>query len=245
MDNEIFNFHEQINLADFDEFFQHPFVHQGLNIEFTGQVFVEPDWTQTKYYMQVFTKPQHFSHNVLVQVLDSNIMIKANDYVHVKGEIVDIIKSENMIGNDLNAPVIKATSIKVVNYITATYPTLQTTYLNLWKEQHNFEICIRKVELAKEQTRIYMETKNNSEHTVSILPYDTKLLIDQEEYQPKFIYNPVLPEIPTDIMPHSVANGVLFFPGISQHIENFTMHIEGSFRHSNLEFSPFIFDVIL
>src|SRR5699024_6010462 len=120
MDNEIDGHDKQIKLINFDEFFQHPFVYKELNIEFTGQVFVEPDWAQDGFYIQVFTKPHEFSQNVLVQVMDTNITVRANDYVHIEGEVIDIVRSENMIGKDLFVPVICATSIKVVNYITAT-----------------------------------------------------------------------------------------------------------------------------
>src|SRR5699024_2761262 len=111
--------------------------------------------------------------------------VKANDYVHIEGEVIDILRSESMIGKDLFVPVIRATAIKVVNYITATYPTLKSIYVNQAQEQHDFEINVKKVELDKAQTRVYVHLKNKSEHTASLFSYHSKLITNFEELHPK------------------------------------------------------------
>src|SRR5690625_1543469 len=51
---------------EFDKMYSNPKDYRGYEVEFTAQVFVEPERDDTTVYLQVYAKPEDYEQNVIV-----------------------------------------------------------------------------------------------------------------------------------------------------------------------------------
>ena len=237
------NSKEVLAEEDFDKMYSNPKEYKGYEVEFTGQVFVDPERDDSGVYLQVYAKPEQFEQNTIVAYEDSNFDVKVDDFVKVIGIVKDEFEGENLMGGTITAPFIEATSIEVVDYITAVAPTIKEVVVDETIDQHGMEVTLQKIEFAEVETRVYMKITNNTNENVYFDGYGAKLVSGSTQYETKDNFGSGLPEIPFDILAGIEAEGVLTYPAIEEQSGTFTLHAEGYSDNWELDFKPYVFEV--
>ncbi len=105
--------------------------------------------------------------------------IKDEDYVIVDG----IVLGENDVYDvNLTYVNIKAINIKKSNYIDVFSPTIKTYQVNKTIKQHGYKVTLKKVELAKNQTRAYIKVKNKGRGEFYLYTPFAKIKQDKKKY---------------------------------------------------------------
>lgn len=237
------NSKEVLAEEDFDKMYSNPKEYKGYEVEFTGQVFVDPERDDSGVYLQVYAKPEQFEQNTIVAYEDSNFDVKVDDFVKVIGIVKDEFEGENLMGGTITAPFIEATSIEVVDYITAVAPTIKEVVVDETIDQHGMEVTLQKIEFAEVETRVYMKITNNTNENVYFDGYGAKLVSGSTQYETKDNFGSGLPELPFDILAGIEAEGVLTYPAIEEQSGTFTLHAEGYSDNWELDFKPYVFEV--
>lgn len=234
---------EVLDPNDFNKMYSDPLSYKNYVVEFIGQVFFEPERDEEGTYLQVYAKPEEHEQNILVAIQDSNLEVKTDDYVKVTGIVHDQFEGENLMGGTVIAPVIHADTVEVVDYVTAIAPTLRTIEVNEVIDQHGFAVHLQKIELAENQTRVYVKVSNNMDEVISYYVHNNKLVTGNQQFEPEYVYETGLPEVQPEILPGVESEGVAIFPAIDENIESLTFHAEGYSDNWDISIEPFIFEV--
>jgi hypothetical protein len=232
-----------IEPEQFDKMYSDPKSYKGHEVAFTGQVFVEPEREEGAVYLQVFAKPKNSEQNVIVSFDDGDFDVGTSDYVQVKGIVTDEFEGENLMGGTVVAPVVEASFVEVVDYITAVSPTMKEIEVDETVEQHGMEIRLQKIEIAENETRVYLTVSNKTDDIVYFDSYGVKLVTGNKQLESDYNFESGLPEISYDILSGIESEGVLTFPAIDENIDALTLHAEGHSDDYELEFKPFVFEV--
>ncbi|MDD3839956.1 MAG: DUF4352 domain-containing protein [Clostridia bacterium] len=225
-----------------DILFSDPGKYKESKIEFTGLVFTSPEKDEDGTYLQVYADPENLEKNILVGIEDPNFQVKQDDYVKVTGVVKDVAEGENVFGAELMAPLVLADKIEVVDYITAVSPTLKTIDINESVDQHGFEITLEKIELAENETRVYIKAKNGTNEDVSLWEHSAKLIQDSKQYESEYNYEANYPELQSDLSPGIETEGIISFKPIDENIKKSKFIIEGSSDNYDIEINPFSFE---
>lgn len=232
-----------VKAEDIDKMYTNPKDFKGYEVELTGQVFSETEKDDDGVYFQMFADPENSEQNTIVGIEDSNVQVKSEDYVKVTGVVKDVYDGENAFGATIEAPAILATEVEVVDYITVVAPTKETIEVNENITQHGYDIQLQKIELAENQTRVYLKVANESEDPISFYSFNSKILAGNKQLEEIDVYESGLPEIQSEILPGVETEGVIIFPELDEGIEELKYHAEGSSENYELDFKPFVFDV--
>ena len=232
-----------IEPEQFDKMYSDPKAYKGYEVEFTGQVFTEPERDEDAVYLQVFAKPEKSEQNVIVSFNHGDFEVQTDDYVLVKGSVTDEFEGENLMGGTVIAPVVEASSIEVVDYITAVSPTIKEIEVNETVDQHGVEVQLQKIELAENETRVYVKVSNNTVDTVFFDTYSAKLVTGNQQLEAEDNFESGLPDVQYDILSGIESEGVLTFPAIDENTDSLTFHSEGHSDDYELDFKPFVFEV--
>lgn len=225
-----------------DILISNPKKYKGSGIEFIGRVFVEPERDEKGTYLQIFADPTNMTNTIIVGILDPNLDVKTDNYVKVTGTVIDEMKGTNAFGAELNAPVVEAEKIEIIDYITAVSPTIKTINVDNTVEQHGIKVTLEKIELAKEETRVYIKVKNDSEDNASIWTHTAKLVQGSKQYEEEYNFDADYPELQSELLPEIETEGVITFNAISQE-EAIKFVIEGVSDDYSLDFEPFVFEI--
>ena len=228
---------------DFDKMYSDPSSYKGYEVQFSGQVFTEPEKDADGTYLQVYAKPENFEQNVLVGVQDPDLEVNTDDYVSITGIVKEQFEGENLMGGTIAAPIIQADTVEVVDYITAVSPTLKTIEVNQEIDQHGYVVNLQKVEIADNQTRVYVKAENNTTDSVSLFAHSTKLIVGNEQLESESNYESGLPELQSDILAGVESGGVITFPAIDENTTELTLHADGYSDNYELDIEPFVFEV--
>lgn len=218
-----------------------PKKYKGSEVEFYARVFVEPERDGESIYFQAFMH-NNSDRNVIVKYDDPNLDIKEDDSVLVNGIVYDVFEGENLFGATLKAPVIEAKKVDKVSYAEAFAPARKTIEVNQTKKQHGIEVTLEKVEIADEETRLYVTVKNNSKDEFTLYDSDSKLIIGNKQLEPQDNFEANYPEIPYDILPGIESNGIITFPKIEENTATARWHVDGYSNNFNISIKPFIFE---
>lgn len=232
-----------VDPKDFDKMYSDPLAYKGYEVEFTGQVFIEPERDSDGTYLQVYAKPEDYEQNILVGIQDPDLDVATDDYVSIKGVVHDQYEGENLMGGTIAAPVIEASTVEVVDYITAVSPTIKSMEVNEELDQHGFIVQLQKIEIADNQTRVYVKVSNNTDDPISYFANSTNLVTGNKQLESEFNYESDLPEVQSDILPGVESEGVITFPAIDENTESLSFHSEGYSDNYNLDIEPFVFEV--
>lgn len=233
-----------VSEKDIDEMYSNPKQFKDYEVELTGIVFNEPEADEDGVYFQMFADPINSEKNTLVGLLDTDLKVKTDDYVKVTGIVKDEFEGENAFGGVVKAPVIEATKFEVVDYVTAVAPANRTIEIKEEINQHGYHMELQKVELADEETRVYLKISNQSDVTIDFYSFNAKLIAGNKQLEENMPYLETgLPEIQSEILPGVETEGVIIFPAIDQKEKKLTFHAEGSSENYDLDYKPFIFEI--
>lgn len=120
-------------------------------------------------------------------------------------------------------------------------PTIATaTATNATIDQLGYAVTIQSVELAEQETRVYISIQNNGANDFSLYGFDTVLIQNGTQYEYQSNYDADYPEHQTNIRPGITTEGVLVFPAISEEPFQIIMEARSSDWHE--DFGEYVFD---
>jgi len=223
--------------TDADEF-------EGFAVSFYGKVFLPPEKDSEFISMQVYANNDD-SKNTIVRLADLGADVAEGDILHIEGFVDGQYKGTNLFGATLTVPGIIATKVEKADYATAFSPAIKTIDMNQEQNQHGYSFIVEKVELAKDETRVHLTIKNDSEAEFSFYTYSSVLIQDSKQHDVISNYDADYPELKTDIHPKVTEQGIILFPAVDLGGENFKLIFEGSSDNWDTRLEPFTFEVPL
>lgn len=229
--------------AEFDQMLSAPANFKGRAVDFYAQVFAEPEKDTDGTYLQAYADPENYEKNVIIGVNDPSLVIKSDDYIHVKGTIKDEFKGENMMGGSVSAPAIMASSVEIVDYVTAASPTMKTIEVDETQDQNGYKITLERVDFAKAETRVYVSIENGTKANASFYTFNTKIVQGSKQFEQTTNYNANYEEPQSDLLPGVKTEGIIGFGPIDPSAGDLRVIAEGSTDDYDLEFKPFEFAI--
>jgi hypothetical protein len=160
---------------------------------------------------QVWTDPENSEGDVIVYYSGKS-SISNDDYVKFTGQVGDEFSGQNTFGGDVGAPTIKASHVEKVNRDEAVAPALKTITPSAKQTVSGVTVIITKLEFAANETRLYLQVKNDSSATTSIYDFDTKIVQSGSQVKSKSVYDSdSSSELPSDIVAHTTEKGEIYF----------------------------------
>lgn len=230
-----------LSKEEFAKMYSDPKKYKGSKVQFYGKVFVDPQKDDKGTYLQVYADndPQR---NTIVAIKDPNLDVKNNDIVLVTGTVKDQFEGKNALGGTVTGPTIIADKITKSDYATAFAPALKTVNVNKKIDQNGYVLDISKIEIAENETRVYVDITNNSKNTIHFYDFKSKLIINNQQLEPSNNFDANYPKVQTDILSGVTSQGIIIFPKVPQS-GSLKVYLEGSSDNYELNFQPFIFDI--
>lgn len=235
----------EVAVEDFDKMYSDPRSYQDYEVEYTAQIFTKPERDEDGTYIQAYADPANYEQNTIIFIADPDLAVESEDYIKVKGIVRDQFEGENLVGGSVAAPMIEASTVEVVDYITAVSPTRETVEVGQEIDQQGYLVALQKIELAENQTRVYVKISNNTDDSISYFSHSTKLIVENQQLEPEYTYESGLPEVQSDILTGVESEGVITFPAIDPETTSLTFHSEGYSDNWELEIDPFVFEVVI
>lgn len=236
---------EPLNEVEIKRMYTNPGDYVGREVELVGQVFGGPEYDESGVYFQMMSDLENYSQNTVVGCMDPELILENQQYVKILGVIVNVAEGENMEGQKLIAPMIRADELEILSYKEAVVPTIATaTAVTDTLEQVGYAVTIQRVELAEEETRVYISVENNGKNEFSVHSFNTIILQDGVQYSYELNYSANYPTLPFGVKVGTRAEGIMTFPAIKE--TPFKVLVEGSTYDwtENLEAYVFEFNTI-
>jgi hypothetical protein len=179
--------------ADVNEF-------KGRTIELTGKIFGSIDYDSDGVYFQMYADPANYEMNTVVAYGNPDAELSDGDYVKVIGKVSGEFEGENMLGAKITAPVITADSAEVLTYQDAVAPTLYTYIPNeSTLTQNGYSVTVEKVELAEQETRVYIKVENNGAGKFNLYSFNSLIIQNGKQYEEETNYEADYPDVQTDL----------------------------------------------
>jgi hypothetical protein len=232
---------KELSKEEFEQMFTEPKKYIGDRVDYYAKVFkVERNSDGT--YIQAFANPKESTMNTAIVVKDPYLEVKSDEIIHVIGIITDELKGQNLFGATLRLPVITAENLENSDYATAFSPAEKTYDLKSEINQKGFIIKIDRIELASDETRVYLSVTNQSNNKIHPSSYTAKIIQGSNQYDFQMNFNADYPEIQNEILPEAASSGVITFPKIDLN-SPFRLYIEGYTDNFNVRIEPFVFEV--
>lgn len=189
---------------------ENPGAYKCKTVTLSGQVF-NTEKQNGKDAWQVWTDPENSANGVLVYYNKSS-GIGDNDYVTFTGQVGAELTGENAFGGDVNTPTVTAASVSKIGRDEAVAPALTTMTPNVSQTISGVTVTVTKLELAANETRLYVQVKNDSSSTASIYDFDTKMVQSGSQVKSKDVFDSdSSSELPSDIVAHTTEKGEMYF----------------------------------
>lgn len=229
--------------TEFSQLYSNSKKFEDRRVDFYARIFTEPEKDDKGTYLQAYANDDQ-SKKTIIGINDPQLSIKNGDIIHVTG-VVGKIESKKSYGEGIKAPSIVASEIEKFDYSPAFAPAIKTIQVNKEINQNGYSIKLNKVEVAKKETRLFININNNTKDKIRF--YSLKANIMQGNKQLRKLSNKYeeIPEIDSDILPGVSQKGVLVFEPLQADGENLKITFEGGSNNNNLHFTPFTFDAVL
>lgn len=237
----------KLKAEDYEKLYSDPKSYKGYEVELTGQIFNEPEKDEDGTYLQLWGDPENAEKNTIVAINNPNLEVKTNDYVKIKGVVDDQFEGENAFGGTILAPMILAESVEVVDYITAIAPTVKEIKVDKEINQHNVVVTLQKIELAENQTRVYVKVNNNTQDNASFYSSSTKLIVGSKQLEEEYMDPETtgLQSVQSELLPEIETEGVIVYPAIDPNEKTIKLNAEVYTDNYELDFQPYVFDVTI
>lgn len=232
-----------VEAKDFAKMYSDPNKYRYFEVEFTGKVFADPERDDEGVYLQVWADAENSEKNMIVAYNEPDFEVSTDDYVLVKGIVEKTFEGENAFGGTLQMPGIKANNIEVVDYMTAVAPTIKTIEVKEEINQNGFIVFVEKIEIAENETRVYVRIENQTSDNISFYSHNTKLIIGNKQLEEEYAYDADYPELQSELIPGTETEGVIVYPKIDQAETMLKLYAEGYSDDYEIEVEPFKFEI--
>ncbi|EGL83237.1 hypothetical protein CathTA2_1209 [Caldalkalibacillus thermarum TA2.A1] len=241
--SEVTESDEVLTPEEFTQMYSDPKAYKGRRVEFYAQIFTPVERDQEATYIQAYADPVNYDLNTIIIIEDPAIDVQQDDYIFVSGVVFDEFRGQNAFGAELTAPAIKADAIHKSSYIEAVSPPLLTVEVNEELDQSGFVVLVNQIELAENETRVYVTVRNESEANISVYTFSSKLVQDGKQFDHESNFHADYPELQSDLLPGVSSEGILTFPPIDPDRKQVSFVIEGSSDDWDIRIDPFQFDI--
>jgi len=233
-----------INKDEIDKVYVNPNEYKDSKIELYGKVF-QMKSNNGKTILQVWGDPKNSEKNTVIEIAKKDLNVKTEDIVHIVGTVKGELKGENAFGGKVSALSVLASEVEKSDYATAFSPAIKTIEVNQNQQQNNLFFEISKIEIAKEETRVFLKITNNTQETASFYSFNSKLIQGSKQFDEKENYEAKYPEVQSEILPGVTTEGIITFENVDMNNGNIKISLEGSNENYDLEFNPYVFDIAL
>ncbi len=217
--------------------------YKGKVVKWGAKVFTTPEKDTDAIYLQAYADGEN--QNYAISYSKPGFDVQEGDYLIVYGQVWGNLEGENAFGAKLSMPAIKAGYIEKATRNDVVAPTLSEVTVNDSNTQNQFTVTLTKIELAKNETRVYLTLKNNGNNEISFYTYDTKLTQGSKQLESESLYDSDM-ELPSDILPGVEVEGFIAFPALETGLRGITLHLSSPYSSNyNLNWDDIKFDVTL
>lgn len=240
---------EYVDESEIAEVFTSPDDYKGKYITLIGEVFNDIGTDDGYVYYQAYYDIPNYDDSFVFYLSAEAETYSEDDYVKLEGKIMGSFEGENILGTEIECPMIEVVSIEEISYIDAVVPTItEVVPEDAAAEQYGVSLQIDKIEFAETETRIYLTETNNSDDTFDMFTYSMAVVQDGQQYDMDLSsetdYYADLEELSDDIYPGATSSGVVIFPALDSTID-FQLIAEGYSDNYDLDFDSFVIDVKL
>lgn len=203
---------EHFTAANWSQLVSEPEKHKGATAEIVGRVFTEPERDDEETFWQMWAKPKASEWNTVVGISDPDFEIKNGDYVRVRGTVTGEFKADNAFGAEVSGPAIRADKAEVVTALEAASPATETLS-SRETTVGGVNVTVEKVELAPDETRVFVSVRNGSDAKFSLYSHTAKLIVAGKQLDS--VFSPEgYPQLGSDIVAGAESSGVFVFPAV-------------------------------
>lgn len=227
---------------EFEQLYSDPDKFEGSKVDFYAQIFMPVERDEKGTYIQAFSDPKNHKKNTIIAIADPKIDLKENDVIHVVGTVKGKFTGTNAFGAEVTAPTIIADKIEKTDYATAFSPAKETIAVDKELNHNGFAVNLKKVELAEEETRVYLAITNKTKGKIHFFSHSAKLTQGNKQYEPELIIGDKYPQIQNEILPGITSEGVIVFPRVEGSTQ-LKLFLEGSSENWSVNIDPFVFEI--
>lgn len=222
------------------QMYSNPEQFEGRTLEICGRIFDTPEYDDQAVYFQMWADPENSEWNTIVAYRDSSVDLESDNYVRISGTVQGAYEGENMLGGTIVAPMIEANSLEVISYKEAVAPTLYEATIDQPNQtQLGYSVSLQTVELAEQETRVYVAVTNNGSTAFGLHSFNAKLIQNGKQYEEQSNWEADYPEIQTDLTVGASTEGVIVFPDIEK--AAFDVILEASSDNWDENIQPYTF----
>lgn len=232
---------EYVEESEIPNVFSNPEKYKGKYIKLSGKIFNGPDVEDGYAGYQAWHDVENSDNDFVFLSKDDSF--KTDDYILVDGKISGAFEGENMMGAEITSPLIDVVKIEKLSYIDAVSPTIKELTSSTGEiNQHDCIVKIDKVELAENETRVYITATNNSDQKFNIYSFNTKIIQGSTQFEEETNFDADYQELQSELLPGTSSSGIISFPAIDQNA-SFQVYAEGQNENYDLDFVPYVFDI--
>lgn len=228
--------------TEYEQLYSDPEKFEGAKVDFFAQIFMDVERDGQGTYIQAFADPENSSKNTIIAIADPSLDVARGDVIHVTGVVKGEFTGTNAFGAKITAPAILADKIEKTDYATAFSPAKETIQLDKELDHNGFVVNLHKVELAEDETRVYLSITNKMQNKIRMYSHSAKLTQESKQYEPKLIIGDRYPKLQSEILPGITSDGVIVFPRI-EGSSQLKLFLEGSSDNWSIDIAPFVFEI--
>ncbi len=230
---------ETVPDSEIDYVYSNPEKYAGKRVIIKGRVSDSVEKTKDGVSFTVYADPHSIKKSATIYAGDLDVDIKDEDYVVIDGVVLSDEDVEDFNMSDVN---IDATKVKKSNYIDVCSPTLKTYKINKTINQRGYKVTLKKVELAKNETRAYIKVKNSGKAEFDLYEHSAKLIQGHKQYETDNNFDADYPELPDSMEKGIKAKTILSFKKIKVN-KSFTLKIPASSDDYEENITDYVFNV--
>lgn len=195
-----------VDEANIDNIFIEPTAYEGQYVKLAGKV-TEVERKGDIIAVQAVHDLANYNED-FVAYAQTDENFRENDIIIVDGMIGGSLGGGQTFDSMYAKTQITADSIEKSTYAEAIDPPIETREINKEQTQADATMTVTKVEFAKNETRIFVELKNDSDYTVTAYTSSARVVQDGKEIESEYNYEANYPEI-DEVSAHASKDGVI------------------------------------
>lgn len=232
-----------VDAAEIANVYASPNNYKGKYIELTGEVFTDPEKGSASVSFQMFHDVENSEQNTVVICHDASLEVKIGDFVKVDAKIDGSFSGTNAFGGEVSALQVTADTVEISSYAEIIAPAIKTIEpADAIKDQHGCVVEVTKIEIAENETRVYVTATNNSDKEMTLYSSNAKLLQGSKQIEETYNFDADYEEVQSEILPGMSSSGIILFDRIDPDTA-FQVYIEAHNDNYRLDFEPYTFDI--
>ena len=238
LDNKTIKNAKPVPASEIDHIYSSPKKYTHRRVVVKGQVYSVRK-TKKGIVFDLYSKLYSIEKISTIYYDKKDLNIKDEDYVVVDG----IVLGENDV-YDINLTYVNIQATRVIksNYINIFTPTIKTYAVNKTIKQHGYKVTLKKVELAKNQTRAYIKVKNKGKGEFYLYTASARIVQGHNKHYIDGDYILDYPEFLDSIKPGKKVKGIIGFTPIDPN-KSFTLKIPAASSKSKQNIKEYTFKV--